>query len=230
MFVFSNKAMSFVPYQSIQTLTASTPNGLPGIPVTSGGNYTDADGQQWVCDEIDFARGVLIKRATTMTLVGDTSENIRFQAVNAHGIANFYISIESLPAKSFNLAKSNRLPLQQDLIADATTEGLLLAAPNGIYLRIASDRASDENPLKMVLQQWNAEGNALQICYALATPIETILSADELAAYSALHTYRDNTTVTNDAYAHMELEYVMDTKKYIDSKIAGGSILPATVE
>lgn len=40
-----------------QTLPVSTPNGLPGIPVTSGGNYTDADGQQWICDEIDFERG-----------------------------------------------------------------------------------------------------------------------------------------------------------------------------
>lgn len=26
---------------------------LPGIPVDSGGNYTDPDGQQWVCDTID---------------------------------------------------------------------------------------------------------------------------------------------------------------------------------
>lgn len=35
-----------------QTLILSTPNGLPGIPVTSGGNYTDQNGQQWICDEI----------------------------------------------------------------------------------------------------------------------------------------------------------------------------------
>ena len=40
-----------------QTLTLPTPNGLPGIPVTSGGNYTDQNGQQWVCDEVDLERG-----------------------------------------------------------------------------------------------------------------------------------------------------------------------------
>ena len=34
-----------------------TPNGLPGIPVTSGGNYTDPTGRQWVCDEVDFGEG-----------------------------------------------------------------------------------------------------------------------------------------------------------------------------
>ena len=38
-------------------LIISTPNGLPGVPVSSGGNYTDENGQQWICDEVDFARG-----------------------------------------------------------------------------------------------------------------------------------------------------------------------------
>ncbi len=40
---------SYEPYRE-QLLTLPTPNGLPGIPVTSGGNYTDQSGQQWVCD------------------------------------------------------------------------------------------------------------------------------------------------------------------------------------
>lgn len=44
-----------------QTLTLPTPNGLPGIPVTSGGNYTDQSGQQWVCDEVDFSNCIRIK-------------------------------------------------------------------------------------------------------------------------------------------------------------------------
>ena len=45
-----------------QTITLQTPNGLPGIPVTSGGNYTDPSGQQWVCDEVDLERGVRVQR------------------------------------------------------------------------------------------------------------------------------------------------------------------------
>lgn len=45
-----------------QTITLQTPNGLPGIPVTSGGNYTDPQGQQWVCDEVDLKRGVKVQR------------------------------------------------------------------------------------------------------------------------------------------------------------------------
>ena len=45
-----------------QTIALQTPNGLRGIPVTSGGNYTDPTGQQWVCDEVDLERGVKVQR------------------------------------------------------------------------------------------------------------------------------------------------------------------------
>ena len=45
-----------------QTITLPTPNGLPGIPVASGGNYTDPGGQRWVCDEVDLERGVKVQR------------------------------------------------------------------------------------------------------------------------------------------------------------------------
>lgn len=56
-----NKITTYSPYRE-QLLTLSTPNGLPGIPVTSGGNYTDQNGQQWVCDEVDLERGVKVQR------------------------------------------------------------------------------------------------------------------------------------------------------------------------
>ena len=54
-----------------QQLIIPTPNGLPGIPVGSGGNFTDASGQQWVCDEMDFARGVYVQRVQKITSYTD---------------------------------------------------------------------------------------------------------------------------------------------------------------
>lgn len=51
----------YEPYRE-QLLTLPTPNGLPGIPVTSGSNYTDQNGQQWICDEVDLERGVRVQR------------------------------------------------------------------------------------------------------------------------------------------------------------------------
>ena len=60
-------ATAYSPYRE-QLLTLSTPNGLPGIPVTSGGNYTDPQGQQWVCDEVDLERGVMVQRVDKAAL------------------------------------------------------------------------------------------------------------------------------------------------------------------
>ena len=54
-------ATAYSPYRE-QLLTLPTPNGLSGIPVTSGGNYTDPQGQQWICDEVDLERGVKVQR------------------------------------------------------------------------------------------------------------------------------------------------------------------------
>lgn len=56
-----SESTAYSPYRE-QLLTLPTPNGLPGIPVTSGGNYTDPQGQQWVCNEVDLERGVKVQR------------------------------------------------------------------------------------------------------------------------------------------------------------------------
>ena len=56
-----DKTTTYSPYRE-QLITLPTPNGLPGIPVTSGGNYTDPTGQQWVCDEVDLEKGVKVQR------------------------------------------------------------------------------------------------------------------------------------------------------------------------
>lgn len=56
-----DSSTAYSPYRE-QLLTLPTPNGLPGIPVASGGNYTDQNGQQWVCDEVDLERGVRVQR------------------------------------------------------------------------------------------------------------------------------------------------------------------------
>lgn len=45
-----------------QLLTFPLAEPLCGVRVSSGGNYIDNSGQQWIADEINFEKGVLIKR------------------------------------------------------------------------------------------------------------------------------------------------------------------------
>lgn len=64
-----------------------------------------------------------------------------------------------------------------------------------------------------------ASGNTATVIHAI-DPIETDLSAEELAQYAALRTNYPNTTVFNDSGAGMGVSYVADTKTYIDNKFA----------
>ena len=72
MIEFGEVEHPYIPYQEPQKYVA--PNGLPGIPVSSGGNYTDETGQQWICDEIDLAHGMYIQR--TYPVVFDGTQTI----------------------------------------------------------------------------------------------------------------------------------------------------------
>ena len=61
----------YEPYHEPQTISISTPTGLPAIPVDSDGNYTDANGQQWIADYVDLKRGKYVQRVNSLTLDGD---------------------------------------------------------------------------------------------------------------------------------------------------------------
>ena len=204
-----------------QTLTLSTPNGLPGIPVTSGGNYTDADGQQWICDEIDFARGVYVQRCVKLS-------------ANQLGTNGTYLEFTNCARLSCNLTPKtilspNGLSTHLPMIGNYTSDTPHFYTQDSVCWVFAPISALTERNAVGVIA-W-AKGLGIEFAYILREPIETPLSEEEFAAYAALHTYKGNTTVSNDAGAWMELEYVMDAKKYIDSLVGtGGSILPARVE
>ena len=198
--------------KAAQSMTIATPNGLPGIPVSSGGNYTDTSGQQWVCDEIDLARGVYVQRIgfTDLTeAVWSKNDSGKYYAYKNRGVYSPTYRVLCTHIYGGRDSDGNK----KDVI--------YINANRDIRLNIALGEDTVE-----------AVGRAMNgavLIGALATPVETPLSEEGLAAYAALYTYRDNTTVSNDAGAYMELEYTMDAKKYIDSKISAG-ILEATVE
>ena len=66
--VISDESTLYVLADDYEITTASiATDALPwcGIPVSSGGNYTDSNGQQWVCDELIYnadGTGKIIKR------------------------------------------------------------------------------------------------------------------------------------------------------------------------
>lgn len=199
---YGDTATEFEPYKE-QIITFPLQNGLPGIPVTSGGNYTDAEGQQWVCDEIDLERGKYVQRIKTIN-----AKNIVWVRDPAEGKAR-YTSIQQDIKKNGGLM-SNRF-----------TRGRFSEAPGlcsneeNKKLRCCFDSTFDT--LDKVTQFFSE--NETIFMYEITEPIETDLTPEEIAAYKALHTYAGTTVVTNDSGAYMELSYVADTELYIDKKL-----------
>lgn len=179
-----------------QTLTLPTPNGLPGIPVTSGGNYTDTQGQQWVCDEVDLERGVKVQRVYKVEVDG---ENVKFEQAGEY--ANLRpnglpIALYAAGPRTFATATFTNLSWNYN--------------DNGQFLYLVAANVSDQ------LNE-SCKKQLGKIYYALATPIETPLTPAELAAYKALTAYAPDTVVQASDGAGVKLDYQRDANIAINN-------------
>ena len=185
---------SYEPYHDPESTSISTPNGLPGIPTSSGGNYTDADGQKWVCDEIDLARGVYVQRVAYTTVDGNAikfKERGKFWNLpdgSAPGCGDLNTAINNFFSK--NMFGANG------------TYGFIYTLSTNMKKYFKTPDELNE----FCKSKYDA-GTPLKLYYALITPIETPLTSDQLAAYKQLHTYKGTTIIDNDAGAYMSVRY-----------------------
>lgn len=198
---FGTTATAYEPYSG-QTLELT--HTLPGIPVTSGGNYTDSDGQQWICDEVDLERGVYVQRVNRATFDGD-------EVWAKSGTYSYYTRV---PESKRVQPMCDKLGKKTDDTSPYVKDGTTGDGVNAIIVSFGDIGTNTLDEFKVLLTQ-----NPLTVQYALTSPIETALSETEIAAYRALHSNYPNTTVLNDSGAHMVVKYAADTKLYIDNKI-----------
>ena len=190
-------ATSYEPYKTPRTTTITLSNGLTGIPVTTGGNYTDTNGKQYICDEIDFARGKYVQRVWKGVFDGSSDEE---WSVNAN-----YFFCKKLPS-----SMSSREGFSNQYAGDKIRIG------NRNEAIIIFDADYFENNLS----NWKAHlaSNPLVVMTYLDAPIETDLTEAQIQAYKSLTTFKPTSIISNDANAQMEVEYTCDTKTYIDNK------------
>ena len=173
-----------------KTITLPTPNGLPGIPVTSGGNYTDSTGQQWVCDEVDFGKSVKVQR------IGKGRVNTSDGAINEQ-----YRLALDVPG---NEGKDGASPCIISLTP--YTSWTSCVAGTKLYLKnIAKSEGSF-----YTAEELKALAIDVDFVYQLATPIETPLAPAELAAYKAITAYAPDTMVQASDGAGVKLGYQRD--------------------
>lgn len=216
-FNIGSTTLPYEPYKQLQTLTVSTPGGLPGIPVDASKlpegmepTYVDESGQAWVCDEVDFKRGKRVQRVWRKTFDGTESWNLYGRPTSSH----YGFSLGILPESSYRKSGFCNQFIVSNIAHDYTEEMWLGVNNNNIYcvgVSFYDDSLEDSG-----LSNWKSHlaAHPLEVMTYLETPTETPLSSEELAAYKALHTYSPATTVSNDAGAWMKVGY--KTKKSLE--------------
>lgn len=199
------KALQYEPYRE-QLLTLPTPTGLPGIPVTSGGNYIDPQGQQWVCDEVDLERGVKMQRVNQLKLA-ELTFNYELTPVNK---SDTFISQVSAAQAGTQSGYS----LCQYAVFDGVAYDIEMKENCRCYVWIESvtlqfKAGSGVNSVDAFSEWLKARPDA-SIFYCLATPIEKPLTPAEIAAYKALTAYGPDTVVQAGDGAGVKLEYQRD--------------------
>lgn len=211
--------------EDTQTLIMQTPNGLRGIPVSSGGNYTDETGQQWIADYRDWGRGVDVQRVAKYTFDGSEAWDYQTDATSPF----LYKTLNDAGSK-------NNALLCNYAIATGmweTTQVSYIGAFKRFMVNIEhfglETAPSSASTFESLVSEYNANGKPLIIQYVLETPIETPIPAEELAAYRTLHTNCPYTTIVNDEGCWMEMEYATGIEDCIDTKVQEGNVMTDSV-
>lgn len=214
--IMLNRGEIALPYESYfnQSLTLSTPNGLPGIKVDTGGNYTDSTGQQWITDEIDLARGKYIQRIGRK--IFDGAENWSHTITEKHKNNNFQMMIENEKGTINHHSVCNYIRFT-NMAWDDVLENLPKIYVYDSQITASFPPESEINSLE-TWKNYLKEKRDFEIQYVFETPTETELTPETIAAFKILHSNYPTTVISNDENAGMEASYVADTKHYIDKK------------
>ena len=198
--------------------------GLYGIPVLRGGNYTDGNRQQWVCNFIDFTRRKYVQYVKSFVINADSVINSMNPYVTNRSHQHYRYNTEyNFIQTSYIL--SNRFICyanegesswndNKDSIGIVEKEGIDFNIQNNILG--ATEETQHEESVQL-LKEWLKDKEI--IVYAqLETPIEIDLTEEQLPSFAEMKTYYPTTRIQNDSNAGMEVEYVADTKNYIDKK------------
>lgn len=193
-----NDLYLYTPYQGQSLLNYTLQNPL----------YKIGD----VYDYIDFNRGKIIRNVGVVTFDGSDDE-----------LWNKYSNNVSMDGYSVNVSNAidttpcicNKL-LTTDAIS-TTLEEAIKVLDNAMYVVLNKIRGLNTTEL---FKSW-LQSNPITVCYQLATPTKKDIPQELLTQLKQLQTYSGKTNISfeaSDVYPTIDLEYIKDTKKYIESK------------
>ena len=188
----------YEPYYESQSLSISTQTGLPAIPVDTDGNYTDANGQQWIADYVDLKRGKYVQRVWQKTFDGSESWG-------TYMTTGYYLA-DILPEKMSNREMlCNQLRRGGGGIASNVIIMGAFKANSTIYIENCTLRDNTLVDKGLSNLKTHLAKHPLVVITYLDELIERDLTSEEIEAYKNLVTYAGTTIVENNAECYMEV-------------------------
>ena len=225
--VISDEAIIYVVADDCEVKTANiVTDVLPlcGIPVESGGNYTDNNGQQWVCDELVYnadGTGKIVKHTAKYTFTGNENFVLR-------GNSNAYVySIYNLLIyKHYSGVRSvsDKYICSGTAFDSKTAIKTLKIGENQFFY---NDGYPTDNYIYfgsscVTLEDFKSEIAGSTIIYPLAAPLEIELTTADVSALMQLQTYNGMTNISNSDNADMDV-------KYCTNKMLSEYVIPITM-
>ena len=173
-------------YEPYTETVATLPYTLNAIPVSSGGNMT-IDGQQYIADYVDVERGKLVRWIASVDLTG-TEPWSYTDAIDANSKR---FGMNFFTCKRY-VGMSNALVNVGEKIIRSDNAFSLY----GNWIDVRYTACDSVDAFKSFLAQRKTDGDPIKLFYALTTPTETDLTADEIAAFKALASYYPVTNVS----------------------------------
>lgn len=216
----SKPSKKYAEYK-VQPITIPTPDGLHGIPVDSGGNYTDSTGQQWICDSIErnASGGWEVVRRTEKYIPTGAEKVDKIVMLDGYERYSFRVSSGGIAIKNEKTQKSSRFLSSNKLQATNNTVNntfYILGQPNGNLFLMRMDSILSTDGIKEYFRE-----NVCEFLFAIEAPVHApITDPDLIAKLNALHTYYGITNLFCTDNAGQQMQYLADTKLYIDNKLA----------
>lgn len=198
------------PYVAPSSALITLTDSLLGLPVNSGGNYTDESGQQWIADYIyrrqTDGKWMLWRNCGRLEYDGGEDEDWTVNSGNRMTVD-----------LGFSFPKARRFVL--------CNRGVFAALGNEIGTSFIYSHSFYYTPYPQYLaisefKTW-LQTNPLDVIYQLLSPTVEELPENVQTELNGLYTYNLRTDMWNNDGAYMNLKYVADTKTWINNKIAG---------
>lgn len=169
-----------------------------------------------VYDYIDFNRGKIVRNIGVITFDGSDDEDIRLSPPDSshtsylYGFYNCITSIEHINLHCL----CDKFRFSDSWSTFINHNKQFYVASSNIYVSLNS--ITSLTGFKTWLNK-----NPITVYYQLATPTEKDIPAELLSQLKELQTYVTTTNVmfeASDVYPIVDLEYIADTKTYIDNK------------